>query len=334
MKLGILKEFNNKHEGYIKACEDLNVEYEVIDFISNDWIDNINKSNCDGFLVRPSFYKQVWKTMFDERLYFLNKVMKKPIFPSYDECLIYENKKNMEYYMTINNIPHAKTYIFYDKKEALKLLSNEKIYPLVFKPNIASAGVGIEVVNNKGQAMKLINRIFTKKGVFGRGFIKWHKTGKLKFIKKPSLDDRQYNFAIFQEKLNIKTEWRIINIGGSFFGHQKLEGDNHLHSGSGKVGWIKPPLKLLDMVEKICKEGNFESMDCDIFETNDGEYYVNELQTIFGSYDNSQMYIDGVPGRYIKVNNKWKFEEGYFNQNGSQNLRVETFIRQLKNTKR
>ena len=45
------------------------------------------------------------------------------------------------------------------------------------------------------------------------------------------------------------------------------------------------------------------------------------------------MYIDGKPGRYRYFNNEWVFEEGYFNQNGSMNLRVEDFIRILKEAK-
>ena len=88
--------------------------------------------------------------------------------------------------------------------------------------------------------------------------------------------------------------------------------------------------ELLDMAKDICDKGNFRSMDVDIFETTDGKYYVNELQTIFGSYDPSQMYIDGKPGRYRFINNEWQFEEGYFNQNYSCNLRVEDFIKYLK----
>lgn len=71
-------------------------------------------------------------------------------------------------------------------------------------------------------------------------------------------------------------------------------------------------------------------MNLDIFETFEGEYYVNELQTMFGSFNISQMYIDGKPGRFKYLNNEWIFEEGYFNQNASMNLRVEDFIKILR----
>jgi len=60
----------------------------------------------------------------------------------------------------------------------------------------------------------------------------------------------------------------------------------------------------------------------DIFEESDGNLLVNELQTWFGSYNPSQMYIDGIPGRYITHDDVWRFERGLFNIRGSITLRI------------
>jgi len=153
-------------------------------------------------------------------------------------------------------------------------------------------------------------------------------------LKRPALDDRQYGFIMFQKKEDVVAEWRIIKIGESYFGHQKLIDDKGFHSGAG-IGaiWRKPPKKLLNMCDDICKKGQFNSMACDIFETSDKKYYVNELQTTFGSYAESQMIINNKPGRYKKENDNFIFEEGIFNKFGSYLLRVEDFINQLKNEK-
>ncbi|MBE7688660.1 hypothetical protein F6A46_10510 [Tenacibaculum finnmarkense genomovar ulcerans] len=51
------------------------------------------------------------------------------------------------------------------------------------------------------------------------------------------------------------------------------------------------------------------------------EYFINEIQTMFGSVDNSQMYIDGIPYSYIWNGNDFVLEEGEFNQFGSRLLR-------------
>lgn len=327
MKLGILKEFSGKHQNYIDACEKLKIDYEVIDITSDDWIHIIEKSDCDGFLVRPSCDKQVWKEMFDERLYFMTHFMNKKIYPSYDECYIYESKNRMFYWLETNGFPHVETHVFYSKNEALDFL-DKCDYPLIFKPNLGSSCVGIKIINNPAEGKKIIKKAFPFKGV-GCGLIKKHKT-RYKFIKRPALDDRQYNFIMFQKKENVVAEWRIIKIGDSYFGHQKLIDDKGFHSGAG-IGaiWRTPPKELLDLCVQICEKGHFSSMACDIFETDEKKYYVNELQTTFGSYAESQMIIDGKPGRYIRKNNKYIFEEGIFNKCGSYLLRVEDFIKQL-----
>lgn len=326
MKLGILNEFLGNEKNYVKACEDLGIDYEVIDFISDDWIENINNSNCDGFLVRPSAKKEVWKRMYDEKLYFLNKVMNKPIYPSYNEIFIYENKKNMSYWLRINDIPHPKTWVFYDKNEAMDFVNNYDEYPIVFKTNIGSAAVGVKYIETKKEAIRLIKKIFTKLKFVNRGYTKWYKT---KYgISYPIMDDKQYNLIIFQQKINVKYEWRMIKIGNSYFGHQKLS-NGKFHSGSDLVGWVKPPEELLNLTKHICDIGKFSSMDVDIFEDVNGNYYVNELQTLFGSYNPSQMYINDKPGRFIYKDSEWIFEEGLFNKNGSCNLRVKDFIDQL-----
>ena len=52
MKIGILND-SGQHVVAIKACQELNVDYEEIDIISSNWINNIKTSKCDGFLAKP-----------------------------------------------------------------------------------------------------------------------------------------------------------------------------------------------------------------------------------------------------------------------------------------
>lgn len=335
MKLGILKTDETLHLNYIKACEELNIDHEVIDLFSNDWIEQIHKSGCDGFLLRPNVRKQYFKDGFDERVFFLHKIMKKPIYPTFDEVYIYENKHNMALWLQLNDIKHPRTSIFYNKKEALKYVGTAN-FPLVFKTKIGSAGIGVEFLKTKRQAKKLIRKVFPmfppfSLPIINRGYARVVKSSRCRLLRSSLRDDKQFGVVLFQEKIaDIKCEWRMIKIGDSYFGHQKLAAANGKHSGSSLVGWVRPPVELLELTKHICNLGNFTSMNVDIFEDKDGNYYVNELQTLFGSYDNSQMYIDGEPGRYRNNNNKWIFEKGYFNQNESMNLRVKDFVKILK----
>ena len=54
-----------------------------------------------------------FKSMYDERLSILVKDLKFKCFPSYDECLIYENKKYFSYWLKANKINHPQTDVFY-----------------------------------------------------------------------------------------------------------------------------------------------------------------------------------------------------------------------------
>ena len=327
VKLGIFNEFMGLENNYINACEELDIEYEVIDIISSDWIENIRKSNCDGYLARPSYKKDAWKRMYDERLYYIQYITDKPVYPVYKDIFLHESKKNMAYWLQTHDLPHPKTWVFYNKDEAMDFIENKACFPLVFKPNIGSYSMGVKYISRKHQAKRLINKVFTKYGFYNSGYAKWQKT---KFgLSVPLMDDKQSNYITFQEMIDVKHEWRMIKIGKSYFGHQKMK-KGKFHSGSGKVGWVAPPEQLLQMTQHICSQGNFSSMNIDIFEDLHGDYYVNELQPFFGAYNDSQMYIDGKPGRYLSENGSWVFEEGYFCQNACCNLRVLDFVEQLE----
>ncbi|WP_271406751.1 ATP-grasp domain-containing protein [Tenacibaculum soleae] len=324
MKLGILTDFYNEYELYEKSCIELGVDYVIIDFLSSNWLNNIKENlDCDGYLVRPSHDFQEHNDVYMERLYFLNTTMNKKIYPSYNELKLYENKRNMATWLEIYHVPHPETTVFLDKKEALNFIDKTE-YPIVFKSNTGAGATGVEIIKNKGKATKIIKNIF---GRFNPLLTLGNPKKKRKFnINIPLFGDSQKHVVLIQKFHAIKWEWRIIKIGNSYFGHQKLL-DGEFASGSGKVGWVTPPTHLLEMVRNICDKGNFYSMAVDIFETENEEFLVNELQSIFGSYLDYQMIVDGEKGRYIFENDKFVFQKGVFNKYGSNLLRIEHFIK-------
>lgn len=335
MKLGILKSWDKLHHThYVNACEAIKVNYEVIDILAADWIEKIQTSGCDGFLCRPPCDFQERKSIYDEKIYFIHKFLKKPIYPSFDEQFIYENKRNMASFLEIMNFPHPKTNVFARKEDALLYIESCR-YPIVFKSNIGAAASGVTIVKNKQHAKKIITSIFGRfRSIFTIGKIPFLKSKTLRGLQYPAFGKIQKHYVIIQEYHKIKWEWRIIKIGNSYFGHQKLlKGEFASGSGIDAVGWVEPPKELLILVKDVCEKGQFYSMSVDIFETEKGEYLINELQTHFGAYDRPQMYIDGIPGRYLLQNEMYVFEEGHFNKYFNNILRVEHFIEILKNSK-
>ena len=138
----------------------------------------------------------------------------------------------------------------------------------------------------------------------------------------------QREYVIFQEFIPHNYEWRCVRIGDSFFAHKKMvKGEKA--SGSLIKGYENPPFKLLDFVKEVTDKRHFRSQSVDIFETADGRYLVNEMQCTFGQSDPYQMLVDGVPGRYRLIDEKWTFEAGDFNKYKSFLLRLEYFVEVL-----
>ena len=328
MKLGILKSFERIQglvEQYVDACKELGIEYIVLDLFSDNWIDKIRKSNVDGILVNVMGALQEHKSMFNERLYIINKELGIPIYPSLKELFLYEDKRMYEYWLTVNRFPHPKTHIFYQKKKAIQFLNDAK-YPLVFKNNGGASASGVQIVKSKLLAKFYAHEIF---GIvdyrLSLGKVPWKKGG----IPIPKFGMAQKHYLLIQEYIPIKWEWRIIKIGDSYFGHQKLLKGNFA-SGSDMVGWVKPPKELLLMIKDLCEKGDFDSMAMDVLESLDSRFFINEIQSLFGSFLPYQMKIKEKPGRFIFNNGDFVFEEGEFNKFGSNLLRVKDFIYKLK----
>ncbi|MBE0641904.1 MAG: hypothetical protein IH599_07700 [Bacteroidales bacterium] len=326
LKLGILRDFSSEHLNYVKACEEAGIRYEVLDVLAPDWVKQLQDSGCDGFLFHPPNDIQERKSMLDEIAWVTEQVLEKPIYPCFPELFIYENKRNMSYWLKANDIPHPPTRVFARLQDALEFLMIAP-YPLVYKTNVGAGASGVRIIHSRHRAMRIARR------VFGR-FHPALTFGELRFSRKfkgiplPLFGRIQKHYLIVQDFIPIRWEWRMIRIGDSYFGHKKLLRDGFA-SGSGKASLEQPPDELLHLTRRICETGGFRSMNLDIFETMDGEFLVNEMQTIFGSYKPVQMRVDGLPGRYLYEDGSFRFEEGVFNQHGSHLLRVLDFASML-----
>lgn len=337
MKIGIFTSFESKSltESAVAACRDLGVDCEVVDILSSDWIENVRKaSDCDGFFCPSTCRSSDKKNIQDERYYFVSQVMKRPIYPDYFGLYIHENKRNMAAFLELNNYPHAKTKVFTDRKEALAYLDTCS-YPVVVKANVGAGASKVRIAG-KSKAKRMCKKCFPLKNnklfFYSHIGLIYKKQGNIPFVSFVDLHNIQKDYFLVQEYKPIKHEWRILKVGDSYFGHQKLL-KGQFASGSGKVGWVAPPKELLLLVKDICDKGGFLCMDVDIFESLDGKYYVNELQASFGSYLDYQMKIDGKPGRYRYVDGEFVFEEGEFNVFNSNRLKIEHFVQLLSSGK-
>lgn len=315
MKLGILKGQAQEYEQYVCACQEMDVRYAVIDLTSDDWMERLLEENCDGYLARPPHGTTVWRDLYLERVQIIVSQLNAFVYPSLFEMNLYENKRLTSYWLKVHQIPHPKTHVFVNIHQALAF-AHSSSYPIVYKTTIGSAGSGVIIIHNFTEAEKIIQR------AFGEGIVRSPGDPR----------DSQWDYVIFQEYIPNAREFRLIRIGDSYFGHEKLP-LNGMHSGSNLVRWGAPPKHLLELARRISEMGTFHSMSMDILVDKLERPFVNELQCVFGSYNPSQMYVYDIPGRYRYLDGEWVFEAGLYCRNGCANLRVETAVEMIRHAR-
>lgn len=317
--------------------------YDIIDITKDNWLVQIKSKAYDLFLLKPPGKNELFKRLYDERVYLIEKYFKAPIYPSLNEIIIYENKRFFRDWLMINNIPHPKTNVFFNKTEAEDFIKSIKLFPIVGKINIGASGNGVKFLKNDFEISQYVKLAFTK-GITSKIGPKINKGSIISKIKKifknkNFLNQRlkdykttqlnyQFHYVILQEYIPHNYEWRCVRINDSFFAHKKMK-CNEKSSGSLVKQYDEVPISLLDFIKKITDENKIYSVAIDVFEHEQG-YLVNEIQCIFGQSDPYQMLVDSKPGRYIFKDCTWVFEEGMFNTNESYDLRLKHALSLIK----
>ena len=302
------------HSAAKAAIKFFNGNLTLIDPLKAGWCIQEIKNNFDGVIYRPLFNSFLNRQISNEHLE-LFELSGVPVWPNKTENYLYEGKRRASMYFAMKNIPIPQTHLFYTASTALAFLDAVK-YPILLKTDIGASSSGVFLLENKSQATKSINYIFS--------------AGLLR--NSNNRHDIDTGYILFQEFIPDIREYRIIKIGSSWFGHEKKgKKGSVFFSGSGETSWEIPPRKAFDFCNSIALDNNFNVMSFDVFETISGSLLLNEAQTWFGSYNPSQMFKNGTPGRFVYLGNELIFEEGIFNSNRSLNLRIFEFNNFLLN---
>lgn len=306
VRFGIVHNAAQYHAHFVQACLELGVPFRVLDLARSDWLDQVERAGCEVLLVWPDAFLSVWNRMIKERLWVLEEELGYAAVPSSREIWMYEDKRRMVYWLQARQIPHPRTWIFYDPAEAEDFALRCEL-PVVFKLNFGAAATGVWIVRSRRELVRRVRRAF-RRGCVGRGMDR---------------RDREWGAVLLQEYLPGVKEWRLVRIGDSYFGHPKGR-RGEFHSGSGVALWDVPAPRHLDFLHRVTEAGGFRSMDVDVFETPDGRLLVNELQAVFGaSVAVDQLRVDGRPGRFVRRGEgRWEFEAGDFARNACANERV------------
>lgn len=332
MKIGIISVPNKKNEKIVQALEEKGMKYVFINLLSSNWEDYF-KTNFDGFLIYPPSFPNDWKTIFFKRLILIEDKLKGRSVPNFKSILFYESKILMHDFYKLHNLPHVESFTSFNYKESL-FYAKKCDLPVIIKQDDGSGALGVKLLKSRRALINYVHRSFLlnnkiRKYSNIKDILKRQKNNlypykiffdtKRKYIPK---ENKRLGHVHFQKYINIKNEWRIIRIGEAYMGHKKLEDSNGYHSGSLNKEWGGVNEDLLNLVKLWSESLDLDCMCFDIFEDQNGNYYINELQVLFGTSTEEQLIVGGEEGKYV-FNNGWRFIPGHFARNGCNNLRVD-----------
>lgn len=325
MLVGIYKinkpDFQQKvNEAYKKILQYNNIPFIELNLDQPDFWEKVK--DLDLFIFRwaqPDDHHQIAETV----LPIIENVYKINCYPNQATCWQYDDKIKEYYLFSAKGYPFIKSWIFWEKENALKFAKETK-YPIVFKLKNGAGSNNVILLKSKSEAEKIINKMFgngiNSSGIPHKGHVKYKNLEKYLrskidqiFLNKLRDIEPQHwqlskNYVLFQKFLPNNTfDTRITTIGNRVFASRRFVRENDFRaSGSGKPD-MDPnnvDMRMIKLAQKISKEMNFQSMAYDFLLNKNNEPEICEI-----SYTFADISILTSPG-FFDENLKW--HEGRF----------------------
>lgn len=323
MKIAIHHAIGSFSEYWIEYCEKKSITYKVVNAYSSNIIADLQ--DCDAFMWHHHHgdYRDV---IFAKALLTSLQESGKKVFPDYSTCWHFDDKLAQKYLLEAINVLIVPTYVFYDKKEAIKWIDKIE-YPIVFKLRGGAGAANVRLVKSHYQAKRIVNK------AFGNGFPQFNKfvyfkeryrnwrsgkesiVGVLKGIYRffvstqySKMHPEEKGYVYFQKFIpNNETDYRIKVVDGKCWGFQRKVRENDFRaSGSGELIFDSSliPKSLVATALDIAKKLSLQSVAFDFVEDkNSGEFLLVEMSYAFG-FDDREKY-----NGYYDENLQWHSEE-------------------------
>jgi glutathione synthase/RimK-type ligase-like ATP-grasp enzyme len=301
-KVGLVKDIDNygtfiqkrshwpKYERFLINNK---IPYSFLDIHASDWMEK--SKEFDIIIFRPDNSP----SGVDEaktKINFIEKYLNKFCFPNSREIWAYEDKVRLNFLYQHFNIPHIKTFISNSKSETEAYIKKCS-YPFVSKISCGSVSRGVQLIRNKRQAEKLVNKVFAE----GR---KTYWT-----------EQRQKNYVYFQEFIHDAFfDLRIIVVQNKITGYYRLTPENDFRaSGAGiwQLNVSELPEAAMELAVKVKEDLELTVVAVDLIKPKGlKEFLVIESSVFFDVDFPSELFINDVPGYYLweKKNGRISFD--------------------------
>ena len=289
-------------EKYIKILEKNKIDYSILNANELDFWSRI--AELDYFIFR-------WRHLDDDRqiakdiLPIIEVVYKKKVFPNLQTSWHFDDKIKQYFLMQAMNMPMIDSFVFYSKSSAIEWARESAIYPIVYKNRGGAGSQNVILINNKSDAISIINQAFSLKGISRIGVGTPGSVARLNVVKSVGLSVRNKlqaligserlekdvnwlvtkNHVLFQEFLpENKYDTRVTVIGKRAFAYRRMNRENDFRSsGSGNFN-VDP--KMIDLTHikialEISYKLGFQSMAYDFLYDDKGDSKFCEISYTF-----------------------------------------------------
>ena len=242
-------------------CEDNNIPFKLVSCYDNDILEQLN--DCDALLwhVNNLDYRD---QLLARNL--INALENRDIitYPNNKTLWHFDDKVAQKYLFESVDAPLVKSYVFYNKSDALNWIK-KTTFPKVFKLAKGGAAVNVYLIKNKKHAARMVKRAFNKgfpvlsmKKIFLERLRKFTKgqepfIGVIKgfirlFIATPfvNMSSNEKGYAYFQEFLPDNSFDIRVSIAGlkAMAGKRTVRENDFRASGSGMITWKKEEIDI------------------------------------------------------------------------------------------
>ncbi|PCH53670.1 MAG: hypothetical protein COC22_01995 [Flavobacteriaceae bacterium] len=337
MKIAIHHRENSFSSRWISFCELNKINFILVNCYDSNILNLLKNEK-----VTHLMYSMTHESSTDIMLfpYVLNAADKMGIktFPNFNTRWHFDDKIAQKYLFESINAPLVKSYIFYEKEEAINFINNSKL-PLVTKLKRGAGSTNVKLIKTVTEGVDYVSKLFST-GIISTSKPLEHFEQKLRiakqiknpillfkkvigFLKKNrrerSMANVEKGYAYFQEFMpNNDFDTRIIAVGDIAFGIRRFNkvGDFKA-SGSGKIDYSvnKIDVNMVSIAFKTTEAIGAQCLAFDFVYDSKNAPKIIEICFLF-----SMLAYDKCEGYW---NRDLIFKEGKFNP---QELMIENFI--------
>lgn len=282
---------------YIKAAQKLGIRYKTVNCYDTDIIEQLQ--DCDALCWHFSQSSYRDKRIARSILYSA-ETMGLAVYPNRNTCFTFDDKAAQKYLLEALNAPMVKSWLFWEKQEAEKFLS-ETQYPLVYKKAGGAGSKNVSLLENEKQARRVLKQRFAahvspKEAFGGKKGLKqklWY------FLKDNNsrLMERDKGYFYVQEFLpDNGYDIRVTVLGKKAVIFKRFVRDNDFRaSGSGKISYqvSEEDLKAVPAAFRISEKLKLQTCAYDFIYNQKKELNLVEM-----SYGFVSAAVEEAPGWY------------------------------------